>query len=141
MNGMSWEVLAIAALVLLGLEMLMPMTVFLWMGIGTAAASLVSFYGVGWPGQVFVFLLGTSGSLATYFIRRGRLKPADVSRPGLVLDGLRGTALGEIAPAGRVLVADGSWAARSRSGAAIPDGTAIIVVGHDGATLIVEPSR
>jgi len=138
---MSWEYLAIAALVLLGLEMLTPVTVFLWLAAGTAAAALASFYDVGWPGQIGIFLLGLAASLASYFLRQPRRPEADVSAPGGVLVGLTGTALGEIAPQGRVQVADGSWGARSADGQSIADGTPITVTGHVGATLLVRPTQ
>jgi len=138
---MSWEYLAIAALVLLGLEMLTPVTVFLWLAAGTAAAALASFYDVGWPGQIGIFLLGLAASLASYFLRQPRRPEADVSAPGGVLVGLTGTALGEIAPQGRVQVADGSWGARSADGQSIADGTPITVTGHMGATLLVRPTQ
>lgn len=138
-GGLSWVILAITALVLLGLEMLVPFTVFLWMGVGAALASLSSFLGYGWGAQVLMFLVGCSGSLATWYLHRGRHRQrGDVSRPDRVLQGLRGTALGDIAPVGRVRVADGSWAARTRGGTVIPDGATVVVVGHDGATLIVD---
>ena len=138
---MSWEYLAIAALVLLGLEMLTPVTVFLWLAAGTAAAALASFYDVSWPGQIGIFLLGLAASLASYFLRQPRRPEADVSAPGGVLVGLTGTALGEIAPQGRVQVADGSWGARSADGQSIADGTPITVTGHMGATLLVRPTQ
>ena len=138
---MSWEYLAIAALVLLGLEMLTPVTVFLWLAAGTAAAALASFYDVSWPGQIGIFLLGLAASLASYFLRQPRRPEADVSAPGGVLVGLTGTALGEIAPQGRVQVADGSWGARSADGQSIADGTPITVTGHVGATLLVRPTQ
>ncbi len=138
---MSWEYLAIAALVLLGLEMLTPVTIFLWLAAGTAAASLASFYGIGWPGQIGIFLLGLAASLASYFLRMRARPSPDVSAPGAVLIGLTGTALGEIAPQGRVLVADGSWGARSADGQSIADGTPITVTGHAGATLLVRPTQ
>ncbi|MBS7809787.1 NfeD family protein [Roseococcus pinisoli] len=145
MNGLSWVVLALIALALLGLEMLVPFTVFLWMGVGAALAAVASYLGYGWGAQVLMFLVGASGSLATWYLHRGRRRErGDVSRPDRVLQGLRGTAVGDIAPVGRVRVADGSWAARSRAATAIRDGEAIIVIGHDGATLIVdrpEPAR
>ncbi|UPY38985.1 NfeD family protein [Sediminicoccus sp. KRV36] len=134
---MSWEILAILALVLVVLEMLTPFTVFLWMAVGTAAAAAASYYGVAWPGQLGVFLAGTSGSIATYFLRRPRKPGPDVSAPAGILTGLQGVALSEIAPQGRVQVADGSWHARSVDARAIPDGAAIEVTGHDGATLLV----
>jgi len=138
---MSWQYLAIAALVLLGLEMLTPITVFLWLAAGTAAASLASFYGIAWPGQLGIFLLGLAASLASYFLRMRARPSPDVSAPGAVLIGLTGTALGEIAPQGRVLVADGSWGARSADGQSIADGTPITVTGHAGATLLVRPTQ
>jgi len=138
---MSWEYLAIAALVLLGLEMLTPVTIFIWLAAGTAAASLASFYGIGWPGQIGIFLLGLAASLASYFLRMRARPSPDVSAPGAVLIGLTGTALGEIAPQGRVLVADGSWGARSADGQSIADGTPITVTGHAGATLLVRPTQ
>lgn len=138
---MRWEYLAIAALVLLGLEMLTPMTVFLWLAAGTAAASLASFYGIGWQGQIAIFLLGLAASLASFFLRKRPQPGADVSAPGSVLVGLTGTALGEIAPHGRVLVADGSWGARSADGQSIADGTPVTVTGHSGATLLVQPTQ
>jgi membrane protein implicated in regulation of membrane protease activity len=138
-NGMGWAVLAVIALVLMGLEMLLPFTVFLWMGVGALLASLASYLGLGWGAQVLMFVVGCSGSLAVWYLHRGsRREGGDVSRPDRVLQGLRGIAVGDIAPVGRVKVADGSWAARSRGGMAIPDGATIIVVGHDGPTLIVD---
>lgn len=138
---MSWEYLAIAALVLLGLEMLTPLTVFLWLAAGTAAASFASYQGVALPGQIGIFLLGLAASLASYFLRRPSRPEPDVSAPGGVLVGLTGTALGEIAPQGRVQVADGSWGARSSDGQNIADGTPITVTGHVGATLLVRPTH
>lgn len=137
-NGMGWAVLAVIALVLMGLEMLLPFTVFLWMGVGVALASLASFLHFGWGVQVLMFLIGCSGSLGVWYLHRGRKRGrGDVSRPDQVLRGMRGIALGDIAPVGRVQLADGSWAARSRGGA-IPSGATIVVVGHDGSTLIVD---
>jgi len=139
MSGVSWVILAITALVLLGLEMLVPSTVFLWMGVGAALSSLASFLGFGWGAQVLMFLAGSSGSLWVWYLQRGRRRErGDVSRPDRVMQGLRGVALGDIAPVGRVRVADGSWAARARAGVSIPDGATIIVVGLDGPTLIVD---
>jgi membrane protein implicated in regulation of membrane protease activity len=135
---MRWEILGSVALVLVVLEMLTPFTVFLWMAIGTAAAAVASYYGVAWPGQLGVFLLGASGSIATYFLRRAPKPSPDVSAPAGVLVGLQGVALGEMAPQGRVQVADGSWHARSADGASIADGTAVRVTGHEGATLLVQ---
>jgi membrane protein implicated in regulation of membrane protease activity len=138
-NGMGWAVLAVTALILMGLEMLLPFTVFLWMGVGAALASLASYLGFGWGVQVLMFLVGCSGSLAVWYLHRGsRRERGDVSRPDRVMQGLRGIAVGDIAPVGRVRVADGSWAARSRAGVAIPDGATIVVVGLDGPTLIVD---
>ncbi len=136
---MNWEILAILALVLLGLEMLTPFTVFLWLSIGAAAAAGASYYGLDWSGQMGVFLLGASGSIATYFLRRPPKTAPDVSAPAGVLTGLQGVALTEIAPQGRVQVADGSWHARSVQGTSIAEGTAIEVMGHEGATLLVQP--
>jgi membrane protein implicated in regulation of membrane protease activity len=135
---MNWEILAILALVLLGLEMLTPFTVFLWLSIGAAAAAGSSYYGLEWSGQLAAFLLGASGSIATYFLRRTPKIEPDVSAPAGVLTGLQGVALTEIAPQGRVQVADGSWHARSVHGAAIAEGSAIEVIGHEGATLLVQ---
>jgi membrane protein implicated in regulation of membrane protease activity len=134
---MSWEILAITALVLVVLEMLTPFTVFLWLAIGAAAAAGASYYGIAWPGQLGIFLLGASGSIATYFLRRPKPREPDVSAPGGVLTGLQGVALGDLTPQGRVQVADGSWHARSADGGSITDGTAIEVTGHEGATLVV----
>jgi membrane protein implicated in regulation of membrane protease activity len=135
---MNWEILAILALVLLGLEMLTPFTVFLWLSIGAAAAAGASYYGLDWSGQLVVFLLGASGSIATYFLRRPPKIEPDVSAPAGVLTGLQGLALTELAPQGRVQVADGSWHARSVHGASIAEGAAIEVTGHEGATLLVQ---
>lgn len=137
---MSWGYLAVGALVLIALEMLTPITIFMWMAIGVAAASVASYFGVAWPGQLAIFLLGTSGSIATYFLKQPRKQPPDVSDPAAVLKGLPGIALGELAPQGRVHVADGSWNARSQDGSVIADGTPIIVTGHAGASLIVRPA-
>lgn len=136
---MSWEILGIIALALLVLEMLTPFTVFLWMAIGTAAAAGASYYGVAWPGQLGVFLLGASGSIATYFLKRPKPAMPDVSAPAGVLIGLQGVALEALAPQGRVQIADGSWHARSANGQVIADGTAIEVTGREGATLVVQP--
>ncbi|MEI6162456.1 MAG: NfeD family protein [Roseococcus sp.] len=135
---MSWEILAITALGLVVLEMLTPFTVFLWMAIGAAAASAASYYGVDWPGQLGVFLLGASGSIATYFLRRPTAATPDVSAPAGVLTGLQGIAVGDLTPQGRVQVADGSWHARTADGGTIADGAAIEVMGHEGAMLVVQ---
>lgn len=134
---MNWEILAILALVLLGLEMLTPFTVFLWISVGAAAAAGASFAGVAWPGQLGIFLLGAAGSIGTYVLKRRKPRGPDVSAPAGVLTGLHGVALGALAPHGRVQVGDGSWQARTADGGSIEDGAAIEVTGHEGATLLV----
>jgi membrane-bound serine protease (ClpP class) len=57
----------------------------------------------------------------------------------LVPAGSEGIAKTSLSPLGVVYTAGEEWTARSSSGAAIPSGADIRVVGQDGLTLIVEP--
>ncbi len=56
----------------------------------------------------------------------------------VVADGTRGIAETDLSPFGNVRAVGESWSAKSADGATIPAGTNVLVVAHEGLTLVVE---
>ncbi len=134
----SWLVLGF---VLLGLELLLPGGVFIWLGTAGIITGLIQFaFPVSWPMQIVIFgLLGLVAIIIWLRVVRGRGNRTD--RPLLnrraerfvgheavldepITDGF-----------GRVPLGDTVWRI---SGPDLSAGRRIRIVGHDGAVLKVE---
>jgi membrane protein implicated in regulation of membrane protease activity len=130
------------ALVLTGIEMLMPGAMMIWLG---AAAALVGLVLLVWPDLPWTFQLLCFGLLAPltvaasrFWLRRHPIRSADpaLNRRGAFYVGrivVLETAI--VNGRGRARVGDGLWTVE---GADLPAGTPVLVIGSDGAVLRVE---
>lgn len=132
----------IAALVLAGLEIILPGTFMIWLAGAAATTALVTLAaGVGWQVQLVVFALVAVASIVAgrAFLKRHPLETTDsgLNRRGARLIG-RSFVLTEpiVRGEGRVQVDDSPWLVL---GPDMPAGTRIKVVRLDGAALVVEP--
>ena len=93
-----------------------------------------------WAIVAVVVILAIVGVVRGITRRRGRNED-QFGAGGVpqVAVGTAGTAKTVLAPSGVVLAAGEQWTARSGSGASIPAGQSVRVVGQDGLTLIVDP--
>jgi len=136
----AWSWLIIG-LVLLGLELLLPGGVLVWLGIAAILTALVRFvFPLDWPHQIGVFgLLGLISILFWLRLVRGRSDASD--RPLLNRRAARHVGqeivLDEpIADGfGRVPIGDTVWRV---SGPDLPAGRRVRIIGYDGAVLKVE---
>jgi membrane protein implicated in regulation of membrane protease activity len=132
----------IGGLLLLGLEIMLPGTFFLWLGISAMVVGAVSLiFDIAWQVQVVVFV-----ALALVLVVFGRryFKNRPEDKPEVIVN-QRGTQLvGSTyvlsAPivdgSGRVKVGDSFWRV---IGPDCPSGTRVKVVAVDGSVLRVEP--
>lgn len=134
----SWIV---AGLVLLALELLLPGGFLLWMGISGIVTGLITMaQPIGWPLQWLIFGVLSLVSIAIW-VRWNRSRPAPTDRPYLNRrgEGLIGQeAILEQAIEqgfGRVVLGDTVWRV---SGADLPVGQRVRIVGSSGAVLEVE---
>jgi membrane protein implicated in regulation of membrane protease activity len=136
----AWSWL-IAGLVLLGLELLLPGGVFVWLGIAAMITALVSFaFPLDWPREFGLF--GILGILAIVFwLRVIRLRGNRTDRP--LLNRRAERFVGQEAVLdepitdgyGRVPLGDTVWRI---AGPDLPAGRRVRIVGHEGAVLKVE---
>lgn len=131
----------IAGLVLLALELVVPGGFLLWMGISGIVTGLVAlFWAIGWPLQWLIFGLLSLVSIALW-VRWTRSRPTPTDRPYLnrradQFVGLEAVLEQPIQQGfGRVVLGDTVWRV---SGADLPVGQRVRIVGHDGAVLKVE---
>jgi membrane protein implicated in regulation of membrane protease activity len=138
----AWSWL-IAGLVLLGLELLLPGGVFVWLGVAAILTALARFAFVfDWPEQVGVF--GVLGIAAIVFwLRIVRSRGSLSDRPLLNRRAERFVGHEAVLDEpitdgyGRVPLGDTVWRV---AGPDLPAGRRIRIVGHDGAVLKVEPA-
>ena len=131
----------IAGLVLLALELFLPGGYLLWMGIsGVVTGLVVLIWAVGWPLQWLIFGVLSLVSIALW-VRWSRNRPTPTDRPYLNrraehLVGQEAVLEQPIQQGfGRVVLGDTVWRV---SGADLPLGQRVRIVGNDGAVLKVE---
>lgn len=130
-----------AGLVLISLEMLLPGVFLLWMGLGAAAAGILTgLLGIAsWEAQclLFVPLAFASLFLGRKYIRKAA--PADDSPLNRRLTSYVGRKADVVQPIvngmGRIRLGDTLWIAKGED---CPAGTKALVVGVDGSELLVE---
>lgn len=134
----SWIV---AGLILLALELLLPGGFLLWMGISGIITGLITmFQPIGWPLQWLIFGVLSLVTIAIW-VRWNRSRPALTDRPYLnrradQMVGQEAVLEQAIAQGfGRVVLGDTVWRV---SGADLPVGQRVRIVGSEGAVLKVE---
>lgn len=131
----------VAGLILLGLELLLPGGFLLWMGIsGIVTGLMVLFQDISWPLQWLLFGVLSLLSI-TVWLRWSRSRETPSDRP--LLNQRADQLVGQEAVLeqpiqqgfGRIVLGDTVWRV---SGADLPVGQRVRIVGHDGAVLRVE---
>lgn len=131
----------VAGLVLLALELVVPGGFLLWMGIsGIVTGIVVLVWAIGWPLQWLIFGVLSLVSIALW-VRWTRSRPAPTDRP--YLNRRAEHFVGQEAVLeqaieqgfGRVVLGDTVWRV---SGADLPAGQRVRIVGSEGAVLKVE---
>ncbi|MGB3339045.1 MAG: NfeD family protein [Devosia sp.] len=131
----------IAGLVLLALELFLPGGYLLWMGIsGIVTGLVVLVWAIGWPLQWLIFGVLSLVSIALW-VRWSRSRPTPTDRP--YLNRRAEHFVGQEAVLeqpiqqgfGRVVLGDTVWRV---SGADLPVGQRVRIVGNEGAVLKVE---
>ena len=139
-----WWILGV---VLLGLEIVVPGTFFLWMGVAAAIVGLVvlTVSGIGWEVQILLF---AGLSVVAVVVGRTWLKshPVATTDPTLNVRGAqyvgRVVQLAEplVDGVGKAKVGDSLWRVSTGDDSALPAGSRVRVTGIEGATLTVEPA-
>ncbi len=131
---------AIAGLLLGAAELIAPGVFLLWIGLAAiGAGALTALLALGWHAQIAVFIALDLILIAVAYRRVRRTRGPDlVNAPNAGLIGTQCTAIDFQAGEGRVHIRDGTWQARTASGATPSPGTVLRVVGLDGTTLLVE---
>jgi membrane protein implicated in regulation of membrane protease activity len=136
-----WWILGV---LLLGLEILVPGTFFLWMGVsaGVVGGLLYALPELSWQGQIAVFAV-----LSVLAVAGGRLwlsrHPIETADPTLNVRGAQyiGRVLTLAEPVvdgvGKAKVGDSLWRVSTASDEPLPAGARVRVTGVDGATLTV----
>lgn len=131
----------VAGLVLLALELILPGGFLLWMGISGIVTGLVTlFQPIGWPLQWLIFGVLSLVTIALW-VRWTRSRPTPTDRP--YLNRRADQFIGQEAVLeqaiqqgfGRVVLGDTVWRV---SGADLPVGQRVRIVGNEGAVLKVE---
>ncbi len=133
-----WAVLAAVFLVL---EVCTVAMVSLWFAAGSLAALVAALLGAAWWVQCTVFLVVSGGLLALLW-KRVRRKSDDAKTNLDSIPGSRGYVvepIDNLAYTGRVKLGGITWAARSSSGEAIPEGALVQVDRIEGVKVFVSP--
>ena len=129
----------VGGLVLGALEMVAPGVFLLWVGLAAiGAGAATALLGLDWPAQIAAFVGLALVLVGFAAVRLGRRRPADVlNGPAAGLVGQTCRAIAFRDGEGRVMLGDGTWAARV-SGETTPEsGQALKIVGLEGTTLLV----
>lgn len=138
----SWIV---GGIILLGIELLVPGSVFIWLGIAaviTGIASLIQTMSI--PVQWALFGILSLASLGAWLTLMRRRKNINTDSPhlnkrGQALVGRQAVLIDNIENGfGRVRLGDTVWRV---SGPQLSAGANVTVTGHSGAVLEVEPSQ
>ncbi len=112
-------------------------------GVGALLASLAAFLGVGFVGQLLVFVVGSAIAL---FLTRPLAERISQPEPqGVAIDRVLGKqavvlqTIDPIANTGMVRVETEEWRAESADGSVIPKGSVVEVLGVEGVRLKVRP--
>lgn len=139
-----WWILGV---ILLGLEIVLPGTFFLWMGAAAGVVGLVMLFvpGFAWEGQVLAF-----ASLSVVTVVAGRLwlrsHPTETADPTLNERGAQyvGRVVQLAGPlvdgVGKARVGDTLWRVSTGDNTDLPEGARVRITGVEGATLTVKPA-
>ena len=119
--------------------------VSIWFAVGALGALIASLLsvGIGWQVGIFfalsLLLLMSLGPILRKYLKPKRIRTnvdAVMGSCGYVTE-----PVDNLIPTGRVKLGGMSWAARSESGAQIPQGTKVQVVRVEGVKVVVEPVK
>ncbi len=135
----------IFGLLLLGLEILVPGSFFLWMGVaaGIVGLILLAFPDFAWQSQILTFAIVSVVAVVGWRLWL-RKHPIETEDSTLNVRGARyqGRVLTLSEPlvngVGKVKVDDSLWRVSTGDATSLPEGARIRVTGVDGATLVVE---
>lgn len=135
----------IFGLLLLGLELMVPGSFFLWMGVaaGIIGLILLVYPDFAWQSQILTFAVVSIVAVVgwRYWLRKHPIETEDAT---LNVRGARyqGRVLTLSEPLvngiGKVKVDDSLWRVSTGDATSLPEGARIRVTGVDGATLVVE---
>ncbi len=135
----------IFGLLLLGLEIMVPGSFFLWMGVaaGIIGLILLVYPDFAWQSQILTFAVVSMVAVVgwRFWLRRHPIETEDAT---LNVRGARynGRVLTLSEPlvngVGKVKVDDSIWRVSTGDATSLPEGARIRVTGVDGATLVVE---
>lgn len=136
----AWVGWMLTGLAMCAAELVHPGVFLLWVGLAAVGAGAVAWgAGLGFAGQVGVFLGLLAGLLSVPLVRRRRRvqEGGGVNAPESGLIGKTCHALAFEGAEGRVSFRDGTWPARTTNGATPISGAMLRVVGLEGTTLLV----
>ena len=144
----AWEpylIWGIVGLVLLGLEILVPIFVFLFLGIGALfTATLCLFMPLSIEVQLVVFIVSSSGailSLRKTLLQKYRGDSKSLSKVGpKELVGLQAKVVMPISnlQSGRIFIRGAEWAAFTKEVKEYPEGSYVEIVGQKGSLIEVK---
>lgn len=140
-----WWILGV---LLLGLEMVVAGTFFLWMGVsaGVVGVILLLFPEFGWQNQVFVFAVLSVVTVVGWRMW-SKEHPVETADPTLNVRGAQyvGRVFSVAEPVvdgvGKAKVGDSLWRIALAGDGTLAEGTRVRVTGVEGATLLVEPAE
>jgi hypothetical protein len=137
----------IAGVLLLGLEMVVPGTFFLWMGVaaGVVGALLLFMPDISWQIQFLVFAILSVITIVSWR-RWQKAHPTETDHP--LLNRRAEQYVGRVVTLdtalkngrGKARVDDTVWQVVAESGGDAPSGTQMRITGTDGSALTVEPA-
>jgi len=138
----------IFGILLVGLEIIVPGSFFLWMGVAAGVVGLILLIApdFAWQGQILTFAVFSMVAVGgwRFWLRKHPIQTQDAT---LNIRGARynGRVLTLSEPlvngVGKVKVDDGLWRVSTGDASALPKGARVRVTGVDGATLVVEELR
>lgn len=139
-----WWILGV---LLLGIEIMLPAQVFLWMGIsaGVTGGIILIGPGIGWQWQIVLFGVFSVVSIVGWRLYQKKFPPEMdepmLNRRGTQYVGRTFELTGEMQLGrGKISVDDTSWRAVCDDETDLPAGSRVKVIDIDGTTLKVEPA-
>lgn len=137
----------IAGVLLLGIEIMLPAQVFLWLGIsaGVTGGIVLIGPGIGWQWQLVLFGVFSVGSIVGWRLYQKKFPPESdepmLNRRGTQYVGRTFELTEEMALGrGKISVDDTSWRAVCDNETDLPAGSRVKVIDIDGTILKVEPA-
>lgn len=138
MMAPAWALWIAGGLLLLAAEMLLPGVFLVWVGLAAIITGLaVLALDIGFGPAVALFLAALAGGIAVSMSRRRVAMRVNTPDSGLV--GRVGLLISSDPAGARMRLGDSDWPVRLLESAS--PGTAVVVMGVDGTTLLVRPQH